>query len=124
MPRWSHFRVLLKGYPKCILLQVEVLTRGQSIEPADVALLSIYDASYCIHADGLTGKVSLRNVTCLEQGTPEHDIVIDLSEPNVPVGPLRLSVVDNLLVVHCLERTCAPEIGSGVYRLEASFRRF
>eukprot|EP00913_Durusdinium_trenchii_P000874 g813.t1 len=51
-----------------------VLTRGQSIEPSDVALVTIYDSSYCIHADGLTGKVSLRNVTNLEQGTPEHDI--------------------------------------------------
>lgn len=53
----------------------------------------------------LRGKVSLRNVTNLEQGTPEHDIVIDVSESDTPVGPLRLSVVDNLLIVHCLERT-------------------
>lgn len=49
--------------------------------------------------------MSLRNVTNLEQGTPEHDIVIDISESDTPVGPLRLSVVDNLLIVHCLERT-------------------
>lgn len=84
-----------------------VLTRGHSIEPADVALVTIYDCSYCIHADGLTGKVSLRNVTNLEQGTPEHDIVIDISESDTPVGPLRLSVVDNLLIVHCLERMVA-----------------
>lgn len=52
-----------------------------------------------------SGKVSLRNVTNLEQGTPEHDIVIDVSDSDAPVGPLRLSVVDNLLIVHCLERT-------------------
>eukprot|EP00434_Breviolum_minutum_P015203 symbB.v1.2.013405.t1/scaffold950.1/size149601/8 len=84
-----------------------VLTRGHSIEPADVALVTIYDSSYCIHADGLTGKVSLRNVTNLEQGTPEHDIVIDVSDSDAPVGPLRLSVVDNLLIVHCLERMTA-----------------
>ena len=49
--------------------------------------------------------MSLRNVTNLEQGTPEHDIVIDISESDTPVGPLRLSLVDNLLIVHCLERS-------------------
>ena len=81
-----------------------VLSRGQSIEPCDVALMTIYDCTYCIHADGSNGKVSLRNVTNLEKGTPEHDIVIDLSE-ETPLGPLRLSVVDNLLIVHSLERT-------------------
>ena len=85
-----------------------VLSRGQSIEPGDVALMTIYDCTYCIHADGSTGKVSLRNVTNLEKGTPEHDIVIDISEQDAPLGPLRLSVVDNLLIVHCLERT-APD---------------
>ena len=82
-----------------------VLGRGQSIEPGDVALMTIYDCTYCIHADGSNGKVSLRNVTNLEKGTPEHDIVIDISDQDTPLGPLRLSVVDNLLIVHCLERT-------------------
>ncbi|CAE7305258.1 DGAT2, partial [Symbiodinium necroappetens] len=84
-----------------------VLGRGQSIEPGDVALMTIYDCTYCIHADGSNGKVSLRNVTNLEKGTPEHDIVIDISDQDTPLGPLRLSVVDNLLIVHCLERMVA-----------------
>lgn len=105
--------MLIRCTTQGLFIRSKVLTRGQSIEPADVALLSIYDSSYCIHADGLTGKVSLRNVTNLEQGTPEHDIVIDVSEQDVPVGPLRLSVVDNLFVVHCLERT-ARNRGCGV----------
>ncbi|CAE8636683.1 unnamed protein product [Polarella glacialis] len=81
-----------------------VLSRGQSIEAGDVALMTIYDCTYCIHTDGASGRVSLRNISHPSQGTPEHDIVIDVAEDDGALGPLRLSQVDNLLVVHCVEK--------------------
>mmetsp|Transcript_101867 Transcript_101867/g.297055 ORF Transcript_101867/g.297055 Transcript_101867/m.297055 type:complete len:684 (-) Transcript_101867:27-2078(-) len=81
-----------------------VLGRDQVIEALDVAVMTIYDATYCIHADSTNGRVSLRNISNPSQGTPEHDIVIDVSEEESFSGTLRLSKVDNLLIVHCIER--------------------
>eukprot|EP00933_Yihiella_yeosuensis_P034407 TRINITY_DN27903_c0_g1_i1.p1 TRINITY_DN27903_c0_g1~~TRINITY_DN27903_c0_g1_i1.p1 ORF type:complete len:669 (+),score=106.63 TRINITY_DN27903_c0_g1_i1:2-2008(+) len=81
-----------------------VLNRGQSIEVSDVAVMTLYGSTFCIHCDGASGRVSLRNISIPTQGTPEHDIVIDVADDDTPLGALRLSQVDNLLVVHCIER--------------------
>mmetsp|Transcript_65561 Transcript_65561/g.182252 ORF Transcript_65561/g.182252 Transcript_65561/m.182252 type:complete len:723 (+) Transcript_65561:93-2261(+) len=83
-----------------------VLGGSKSIEANDVVVMTIYDATYCIHADGLNGRVSLRNVSNPLQGTPEHDIVIDLVDGESScVGMLRLAKVDNLLIVHRVEQS-------------------
>lgn len=81
-----------------------ILERSKQIEAHDVAVMTIYDSTFCIHADGAHGRVSLRNISNPSQGTPEHDIVIDIIEEDAPTGVLRLSKVDNLLVVHRIER--------------------
>eukprot|EP00413_Alexandrium_margalefii_P033190 CAMPEP_0204571496 /NCGR_PEP_ID=MMETSP0661-20131031/38923_1 /ASSEMBLY_ACC=CAM_ASM_000606 /TAXON_ID=109239 /ORGANISM="Alexandrium margalefi, Strain AMGDE01CS-322" /LENGTH=674 /DNA_ID=CAMNT_0051579761 /DNA_START=85 /DNA_END=2106 /DNA_ORIENTATION=+ len=81
-----------------------VLARDQVIEALDVAVMTVYDSTYCIHADSANGRVSLRNISNPAQGTPEHDIVIDLTEEEAFSGTLRLSKVDHLLIVHCVER--------------------
>lgn len=80
-----------------------VLPGDQVIAFKDVAVMPIYDSTYCIHADSANGRVSLRNISNPQQGTPEHDIVIDLSEKSL-AGTLHLSNVDNLLIIHCIER--------------------
>merc|ERR1712217_637064 len=69
--------------------------------------MTIYDATYCIHADAVNGRVSLRNISQPSHGTPEHDIVIDVAGNGTRTGPLCLSKVDNLLIVHDLERATA-----------------
>jgi len=89
-PKLARFDLVLKG--------------NQVIEAGDVAVMTIYDAVYCIHADSTSGRVSLRNISNPLQGTPEHDIVIDVKEGEEPSGTLRLSKVDNLLVVHCIDK--------------------
>lgn len=81
-----------------------VLGRGQKIEAHDVAIMTIYDSTFCIHADSVNGRVSLRNISNPLQGTPEHDIVIDVVDDDALLGALRLSKVDNFLIVHCVEQ--------------------
>eukprot|EP00927_Polykrikos_kofoidii_P070811 TRINITY_DN67195_c0_g1_i1.p1 TRINITY_DN67195_c0_g1~~TRINITY_DN67195_c0_g1_i1.p1 ORF type:complete len:705 (-),score=97.53 TRINITY_DN67195_c0_g1_i1:51-2165(-) len=81
-----------------------VVAKGKAIEANDVVVMSLYDTTYCIHADALNGRVSLRNMSNPSQGTPERDIVINVSDA---VGMLRLSKVDNFLIVHCLERAAS-----------------
>lgn len=81
-----------------------VLGHGQVIELEDVAVMPVYDSTFCIHADSSNGRVSLRNISNPTQGMPEHDIVIDIADEDVSIGTLRLSNVDNLLVVHCVDR--------------------
>mmetsp|Transcript_88419 Transcript_88419/g.250611 ORF Transcript_88419/g.250611 Transcript_88419/m.250611 type:complete len:664 (+) Transcript_88419:86-2077(+) len=79
-----------------------VLGANQAIEVHDVAVMTIYDATFCIHTDSVNGRVSLRNISDPTQGTPQHDIVIDVATGDAFHGTLRLSKVDNLLVVHCV----------------------
>jgi len=74
--------------------------REVSIGDTDVAVMRIYDSTYCVHTDAATGRVSLRNLSNVAMGTPEHDIVLDLQGP----GALRMSKVDNLLVIHGLDQ--------------------
>jgi len=81
-----------------------VIGRTQSIEVQDVVVMTIYDATYCIHADSTNGRVSLRNISNPMQGTPEHDIVIDIATDGNLVGSMRLSKVDNLLIVLCINK--------------------
>jgi hypothetical protein len=81
-----------------------ILGRNKVIEAPDVAVMTIYDATFCIHCDGPQGRVSLRNISNKKEGTPEHDIVIDVLGEGTPTGTLSLSKVDNLLIVHCLEK--------------------
>lgn len=80
------------------------LSRGQSLEANDVGVMTLYGSAFCIHLDGSTGRVSLRNISNPLEGTPEHDIVIDVADDDVGMGQLRLSQVDNLLIVHCIEK--------------------
>jgi len=49
----------------------------------------------------------LRNTSNPMQGTPEHDIVVDLTESEMRSKSLGLSTVDNLLVVHSLDTACS-----------------
>merc|ERR1711967_187488 len=37
--------------------------RKKGIETSDVTVMTLYDATYCIHADSNTGRVSLRNIS-------------------------------------------------------------
>lgn len=76
-----------------------VLERDKVIEAHDVCVMTIYDTTFCIHADGGRGRVSLRNISSPSQGSPEHDIIIDTVGCEHPCN-LRLSQVDNLLIVH------------------------
>lgn len=77
---------------------------NQMIEAHDVAVMTIYDTTFCIHADSTHGRVSLRNISNPLHGTPEHDIVIVIADRDTFTGTLRLSKVDNLLIVHHLEK--------------------
>lgn len=81
-----------------------VLPGGLEIQPHDIGLLTLYGTTFCIHADGHTGRVSLRNVSNPLQGHPEHDIVLDVYSDEAPVGPMQLSCVNNLLLVHRVEK--------------------
>jgi len=82
-----------------------VIETNQMIEAHDVAVMTIYDTTFCIHADSTHGRVSLRNISNPLHGTPEHDIVIDVAdEQQAFTGTLRLSKVDNLLIVHHIEK--------------------
>lgn len=80
-----------------------VLGKTKSAEVHDVAVMTLYESTFCIHADCTNGRVSLRNISKPEEGTPDHDIVINVVDDGVP-GPMRLSKVDNLLIVHCTDR--------------------
>jgi len=80
-----------------------VLQPGQKIEQNDVGIMTIYESTFCIHADKQNSRVSLRNISNPVFGKPQHDIVIDLAEYESCRGTLRLSKVDNLLVVHCVD---------------------
>eukprot|EP00928_Gymnodinium_smaydae_P013088 TRINITY_DN14774_c0_g1_i1.p1 TRINITY_DN14774_c0_g1~~TRINITY_DN14774_c0_g1_i1.p1 ORF type:complete len:746 (+),score=202.70 TRINITY_DN14774_c0_g1_i1:104-2341(+) len=88
-----------------------VLCRSKAIEEQDVTVMTLYDSTYCIHADPVTGRISLRNISDPAQGTPEHDFVMDLGDGATSApdagNSLRLTKVDNLLVVHCVERKVA-----------------
>lgn len=83
-----------------------VLGKTKSAEAHDVAVMTIYESTFCIHADSTNGRVSLRNISKPDEGTPDHDIVINVVDDGVP-GPMRLSKVDNLLIVHCTDNVCS-----------------
>ncbi|CEL96954.1 unnamed protein product [Vitrella brassicaformis CCMP3155] len=72
------------------------LQRHGSLEAQDVAIMTLYEWTFCIHMDTMAGRVALRSLS----GPHPADIVLDVQGP----GPLRLSRVDNLLVVHRLDK--------------------
>ncbi|PFH34023.1 hypothetical protein BESB_071750 [Besnoitia besnoiti] len=68
------------------------LPQWQSLQQQEVHFLLVYGVVYCIHVDQAAGRISMRTLT----GPLQPDVVLDCLQP----GPMEVSVVDDLILVH------------------------
>ncbi|EPT26204.1 hypothetical protein TGME49_310270 [Toxoplasma gondii ME49] len=68
------------------------LPQWQTLQQQEVHFLLVYGVVYCVHVDQAAGRISMRTLT----GLLQPDIVLDCLQP----GPMEVSVVDNLILVH------------------------
>ncbi|CBZ55009.1 conserved hypothetical protein [Neospora caninum Liverpool] len=68
------------------------LPQWQTLQQQEVHFLLVYGVVYCIHVDQAAGRISMRTLT----GHLQPDIVLDCLQP----GPMEVSVVDDLILVH------------------------
>eukprot|EP00916_Digyalum_oweni_P000053 GHVL01000069.1.p1 GENE.GHVL01000069.1~~GHVL01000069.1.p1 ORF type:complete len:724 (-),score=81.03 GHVL01000069.1:652-2823(-) len=66
---------------------------ARAFDPRDFTVCTFYGATYCIHCDCFTGRISVRSIS---GPYPSQDILLECNGP----GLMRLSIVDNLLAVH------------------------
>lgn len=76
------------------------LQLSRPIAAEDVVVFTLYGSTFCIHADSQNSRISLRNISNSQLGTPDYDIVIDVADPSM--RSLKLSTVDNLLIAKCM----------------------
>lgn len=68
--------------------------KGNS-RPRDILISKIYNAIYCIHTDIDDGKIRFWRLSI-------HDVIMKLEINIHTKGNVDISVVDNLLIVHCI----------------------
>jgi hypothetical protein len=84
------------------LPKFEVQTRSPSIESHHISVMSLYEWTFCIHLDSISGRVSLRSLT----GPRPSDIQIEIDGTleGYGAGPMKVSRVDHMLAVHRMDR--------------------
>jgi hypothetical protein len=76
------------------------IPKGKFCQSSDIVISKIYNAIYCIHSDLKDGKIRLWKLSV-------YDVLLMYEIDIIASGKIEVSVIDNLIVVHCLaEKVC------------------
>lgn len=71
------------------------IPKGKSCNSSDIVISKIYNAIFCIHSDIKDRKIRLWKLSI-------YDVLLMYEIDVLASGKIQISVIDNLIVVHCL----------------------